>query len=347
MTPKKLVDNIGSIDDFGVSGGYDPATLRKEPSKKPSNEETDSYVVNWENGETDETVEPFIVESRETRKGIIKTVYPLMPFCRWCSPAARREDDSEWTSGWSEEGAEVRMHKREARLVGLSPEEHYSFSLVEKKGEVICQVCEQSPLEGKEIKQPIMTVKNPIAPSPAVFDVNAPQLGIRTEGSVIRIPESLVAKWVAKDQLKSGDLVIGCEAKLYSLSATKFLETAVWDETHKEWILSVSKCKLVPALIAELDEERLSITQELLISWRKTALSVKHLVAANNNGLTYTTSLQEFLVGGYSEGSSWVFDVDNCSGPSFMDLEWLLAEDEVVETIEFDKQSKQTDILDF
>ena len=37
MTPKKLVDNIGSIDDFGVSGGYDPATLRKEPSKKPSN----------------------------------------------------------------------------------------------------------------------------------------------------------------------------------------------------------------------------------------------------------------------------------------------------------------------
>jgi len=347
MTPKKLVDNIGSIDDFGVSGGYDPATLRKEPSSKPSNEESDGYIIKWENGENDETVKPFIVESRETRKGIQKTVYPLMPFCRWCSPAARREDDSEWTSGWSEEGAEVRMHKREARLVGLSPEEHYSFTLVEIKGEVICNVCEQSPLVGKEIKKPIMTVKKPIESNPVVFDVHASQFGIRAEGSVIRIPESLVAKWVAKDQLKSGDLVIGDGEKLYSLSAPKFLETAVWDETNKEWILSVSKCKLVPALIAELDDDRLTINQDRLISWRKTALSVKHLVAANDNGLTYTTSLQEFLVGGYSEGSSWVFDIDNCSGPYFMDLEWLLAEDEDLEIIESEKQSKQTDILDF
>ena len=100
MTNKKLVDNIGSIDDYGVTGGYDPATLRKEPSEKPSNEEAVGFTITWENGETDETVKPFIVESRETSKGIKKTVYPLMPFCRWCSPAARREDDSEWTSGW-------------------------------------------------------------------------------------------------------------------------------------------------------------------------------------------------------------------------------------------------------
>ncbi len=347
MTKKQLVDNIGSIDDFGVSGGYDPATLRKEPSSKPSNEESDGYVVKWENGENNETVKPFIVESRETRKGVKKTVYPLMPFCRWCSPAARREDDSEWTSGWSEEGAEVRMHKREARLVGLSPEEHYSFSLVERNGEVICEVCEQAPDDGVEITKPIMTVKKPVESNPTVFDVTSPQFGIKTEDSIIRIPESLVAKWVAKDQLKNGDLVIGDKDKLYSIPASKFLETAVWDETNKEWILSISKCQLVPALIAQLDDERLSINQDSLLSWRKTALSVKHLVAANNNGLTYTTSLQEFLVGGYSEGSSWVFDVDNCSGPYFMDLEWLLAEDEDVETLIEDKQGTQMDILDF
>ena len=347
MTNKKLVDNIGSIDDYGVTGGYDPATLRKEPSEKPSNEEAVGFTITWENGETDETVKPFIVESRETSKGIKKTVYPLMPFCRWCSPAARREDDSEWTSGWSEEGAEVRMPKREARLVGLSPEDHYSFSLVERKGEVICEVCEQSPADGKEVSKPVMTVKKPLVSQPAVFDVNAPQLGIRTDDSVIRIPESLVAKWVAKGQLKQGDLVIGNADKLYSIPAPKFLETAVWDETNKEWILSISKCELVPALIATLDDDRLTIEMEKLIGWRKTALSVKHLVASNNNGMAYTTSLQEFLVGGYKEGSSWVFDIDNCSGPYFMDLDWLLAEDEAGEIDNPPSSTKQTDILDF
>mgnify|MGYP001169608113 FL=1 len=270
-----------------------------------------------------------------------------MPFCRWCSPAARREDDSEWTSGWSEEGAEVRMPKREARLVGLSPEDHYSFSLVERKGEVICEVCEQSPADGKEVSKPVMTVKKPLVSQPAVFDVNAPQLGIRTDDSVIRIPESLVAKWVAKGQLKQGDVVIGNADKLYSIPAPKFLETAVWDETNKEWILSISKCELVPALIATLDDDRLTIEMEKLISWRKTALSVKHLVASNNNGMAYTTSLQEFLVGGYKEGSLWVFDIDNCSGPYFMDLDWLLAEDEAGEIDNPHSSTKQTDILDF
>ena len=121
----------------------------------------------------------------------------------------------------------------------------------------------------------------------------------------------------------------------------------MWDETNKEWILSISKCALVPALIAKLDDDRLTIEMEKLISWRKTALSVKHLVASNNNGMAYTTSLQEFLVGGYKEGSLWVFDIDNCSGPYFMDLDWLLAEDDVEEIDNPPSSSKQTDILDF
>ena len=196
MSNKKLVDNIGSVDDFGVTGGYDPATLPKNPkTTTPTNEV--GYTTVWEKGESEEP-KPFIIEVRETRKGIKKTVYPILPFCRWCSPAARREDDSEWTSGWNEEGAEVRMPKRESRLVGLSPEEHYSFTLVERSGKVMCKICEQSPSDGKEVQKPIMTIQKPVVANPAVFDVNANQLGIKIESSIIRIPEHLVAKWVAK-----------------------------------------------------------------------------------------------------------------------------------------------------
>lgn len=346
MNAKKLVDNIGSVDDFGISGGYDPATLPKNPKKKSPSNEDEVYKVVWEKGVSEEPA-PFFLETRETRKGIKKTVYPILPFCRWCSPAARREDDSEWTSGWSEEGAEVRMPKREARLVGLAPEEHYSFSLTERNGVVICNVCEQSPSDGKNVEKPIMSIKKPITHSPAMFDLHASQLGIKIESTIIRIPEHLVAKWVAKGQLTSGDLVMGESDRLYTLSASTLLETAVWDETNKEWVLSISKCKTIPALVASVDDERLTINQSDLISWRKTALSVKHLVAAHNNGLTYTTSLQEFLVGGYSEGSKWYFDIDNCSGPYFMDLEWLIAEDVESQSPTMESYSKQTDILDY
>ena len=346
MTTKKLVDNIGSVDDFGVTGGYDPATLSKTPSIKTPKNEGESYTIIWEKGDSEEPI-PYILESRETRKGVKKTVYPILPFCRWCSPAARRDDDSEWTSGWSEEGAEVRMPKREARLVGLSPNEHYSFSLVEKNGVVRCKVCEQAPMDGKEVNRPIMTIKKPLVHTPAIFDSQSKQLGIKVEDSIIRIPEHLVARWVAKGQLDEGELVMGEKDNLYSLKANKLLHTAVWDENNKEWILSISKCNTVPALIANLDDERLNIPLVDLISWRKTALSVKHLVAAHNNGLTYTTSLQEFLVGGYTEGSKWYFDIDNCSGPYFMDLEWLLLEESNINSAVTDTTFTQTDILDF
>lgn len=345
MATKKLVDNIGSIDDFGVTGGYDPATLPKNPSKQtPENE--DGYTVVWEKGESEEP-KPFVIESRETRKGVKKTVYPMLPFCRWCSPAARRDEDAEWTSGWNEEGAEVRMPKRDARLIGLPPEDHYSFSLVERVGEVLCKICGQSPSDGKEVVKPIMVIQNPIVSNPAVFDVKATQLGIKIESSIIRIPEHLVARWVAKGQLDTGELVVGENDKLYSISAPKLLETAVWDESNKEWVLSISKCQSIPALVASLEDDRLTISQSDLINWRKTALSVKHLVAAHFQGLTYTTSLQEFLVGGYSEGAKWYFDIDNCSGPYFMDLEWLLQEDEPVTTPPSTPIPKQTDILDY
>ena len=346
MTTKKLIDNVGSVDDFGVTGGYDPATLSKTPSIKTPKNEENSYTIIWEKGDSEEP-DPYIIESRETRKGVKKTVYPILPFCRWCSPAARRDDDSEWTSAWSEEGAEVRMPKREARLVGLSPNEHYSFSLVEKSGVVRCKVCEQAPMDGKEVNRPVMTIKKPLVHTPAVFDTQAKQLGIKVEESIIRIPEHLVAKWVAKGQLDEGELVMGEQDNLYSLKANKLLHTAVWDETNKEWILSISKCNIIPSLIANLDDERLHIPLVDVISWRKTALSVKHLVAAHNNGLTYTTSLQEFLVGGYTEGSKWYFDIDNCSGPYFMDLEWLLPEESNINSAVTDTTFTQTDILDF
>ena len=43
------------------------------------------------------------------------------PFVNGVVPASNREEDEEWTSGWSDDGAEVRMTKREARLKGVAP----------------------------------------------------------------------------------------------------------------------------------------------------------------------------------------------------------------------------------
>jgi len=347
MATKKLVDNIGSVDDFGVTGGYDPSTIRKEPTKSRPPNEGEAYVIKWEMEESKDDPKPFVIETRETTKGVIKTIYPLLPFCRGCSPAARREGDSEWSSGWNEEGAEVRMPKGDARLVGVPPEEHYSFTLVERNGEVICNVCEQSPDAEKELDIPILTIQKPLKRTPVTFNAESSQLGIRVEASIIRIPEYLVAKWVAKGQLKSGDLVVGDMEKLYSIPTSQLLRKSIWDETNKEWILSLSKCRQSPALVASIEDDRLTIPQETLIEWRKTALSVSHIVAAHNNGLTHTTSLHEFLVGGYSEGSKWYFDIDNCSGPYFMELEWLTSKDADKKETSDLPSTKQTDILDY
>ena len=358
MVEKKLVDNIGSVDDFGLTGGYDPAVLRKEPKKeRPLDEGVIVVKKRWEKsgyaqmGNYDsESVEPlsFVVESRETSKGVKKTVFPLLPFCRWCSPAAQRDDDAEWTSGWSEDGAEVRMSKRDARLVGVAPADYYSFSLIERKGNIICMACEQSPLDGVEKEVPVKIITKPVEVMPANYDIESPQFGIKVEKEIIRIPEQLVAKWVAHGQLKTGEIAIGNNTHIYSIQSTHLLEAAVWDITNKEWVLSFSKCKKTKILEAELINDVLSIKKETLIGWRKSALSVQSIVGGNSNGLTYTTTLQEFLVGGYEQGSQWVVDTDNCSGPYFMDLSWI-NEDYTKGSTEVKKSDdyNQTDIFDF
>lgn len=357
MVEKKLVDSIGSVDDFGVTGGYDPSSLGDEPSKKTPSREEDGISVIWEKSEENisgderqkvDSPESYIVESRETSKGTIRTVYPLLPFCKWCSPAAQRENDAEWTSGWNEDGAEVRMSKKESRLSGLAHHQYYSFTLTQQEGDIICQICGQSPSDGQEISIPVKVVRKPKKHSPVEYDVEAKQLGIQCEDEIIRIPERLVANWVSRGQLQTGVIAIGNEDSIYTLSASDLLKEAIWDETNKEWLLSTAKCERMKVLRAELIEESLTVPLEILIGWRQTALSVDSIVAASHAGLTYTTSLSEYLAGGKEEGSMWKYETANCSGPYFMDMDMLNADNATPSSLLTEKpRSKQTDILDY
>ena len=357
MVEKKLVDSIGSVDDFGVTGGYEPTSLGDEPSKQTPMREEDGISVIWEksgesiSGENRNSItssEPYIVESRDTVKGVIRTVYPLLPFCKWCSPAARRENDNEWTSGWNEEGAEVRMSQRESRLSGVPHSDYYSFTLTEQQGDIICENCGQSPAKGEEVAIPVKVIRNLKKKTPVEYDVEAVQLGIKCKGEIIRIPERLVANWVSRGQLQQGVLAIGHEDSNYTLTASDLLKEAIWDETNKEWLLSTTKCTRMKVLRAELIEDTLTVPVEILIGWRQTALSVDSIVAASHAGLTYTTSLSEYLAGGKEEGSMWEYETANCSGPYFMDMEMLNREIEPQAPVLPEKpRSKQTDILDY
>lgn len=356
MVEKKLVDSIGSVDDFGVTGGYEPSALGNEPSNKtPARDEGIKVIweksgegISGENRQQIESPEPYILESRETSKGIIRTVYPLLPFCKWCSPAAQRENDNEWTSGWNEEGAEVRMSKKESRLSGIPHSDYYSFTLTEQKGDIMCEVCGQSPAEGQEVSVPVKVVRNPKKKSSVEYDVEAKQLGIQCGNEIIRIPERLVANWVSRGQLQTGVIAIGNEESIYTLHASDLLKEAIWDETNKEWLLSTAKCEKMKVLRAELIEESLTAPLEILIGWRQTALSVDSIVAASHAGLTYTTSLSEFLAGGKEEGSMWKYETANCSGPYFMDMEMLNTENTTqAPDLPEKPRSRQTDILDY
>ena len=347
------MDSLGSVDDYGAKGEFpilDP--VKKEPVKEDSTlhiyKETQSHAVLGKTVKL-KTEEPnYFVEERETKKGVIKTVWPLRPYCKWCSPAAERDEDDEWTSGWSDDGAEIRMSKREARLNSYSFEKHYSFTLIERNGEVVCTTCDNPPQSGTYTTE-IQTIQSNTKKEPTVYDLESPQMGIKVDKSLARFPASLISMWVETKSLKSGTLLFAKEDILYSIPAADFLYKAVLDESNNEWLLGLTKCIKTPCLHAQVDGEYLTAKHENIISWRKTALSVKHTVAAENHGVTYTIPLSSFLARGKSEGSYWRIALSECMGPYFMTTDDVAEKKRSHFEVEMKvkEDGKQTDLFDY
>lgn len=348
---KSVVDTLGSVDDYGAKAEFpilDPAPKTEDSSSeiKLFFESKNQAVLGRFSKEKKE-IEKYIVEKKETKHGTRTTVWPLRPFCKWCSPASVRKEDEEWTSGWSDDGAEVRMTKRDARLKGVAPDDYYSFTLVERKGEVVCTECDLSPTS-EQTEHPIITVATAKRP-PTVYDLTQPQKGIKVGKSVARFPADLVSYWVESKSLDEGLLVFAKGKSLYSIKANLLLSKSVLDETNNEWLLGLTKCSKTRCLPAETDGTNILAPQETVISWRKTALSVGNIVAADNEGVTYTIPLHLFLARGGAQGSNWMTSLEYCEGPYFMTTEALNEKTKMPEKVEAKEKPRegQSSLFDF
>ena len=348
---KSVVDTLGSVDDYGATAEF---PILKPNLKDSSSEseirvfsETESQAVLGRETKPKPEVVNYIVEKKETKNGILTTVWPLRPFCKWCSPASNREEDDEWTSGWSDDGAEVRMTKREARLKGVAPDDYYSFTLTEHNGEVVCSTCEQSPMQ-EAAEHPVVTVAT-AKRTPTVYDLEAPQKGIKVGKSVARFPAQLVSYWVETKSLDSGLLVFAKGKDLYSIESRKLLTESVLDETNNEWLLGLTKCSKTRCLPAETNGTHIFAPQDAVVTWRKTALSVENIVAADNEGVTYTIPLHLFLARGGAKGSNWMASLEWCEGPYFMTTEAMYDDSKIPEKVEAQEKPRkgQASLFDF
>ena len=184
---------------------------------------------------------------------------------------------------------------------------------------------------------------------PTTYDLASPQKGIKVGRSVARFPAELVSYWVESKALLSGHIVFAKGKTLYSFEAAKLLELAILDETNNEWLLGLTKCSKTPCLPATITDNVISAPQKDVISWRKTALSVNHIVAADNCGVTYTISLSEFLARGETKGSNWIAPLKECEGPYFMTTEGLNHEQKRPNEVKMEEKprSDQSSLFDF
>ena len=200
--------------------------------------------------------------------------------------------------------------EKRCSVKGVAPDEFYSFTLVERNGEMVCTRCEQLALQEK-VEHPIITVAK-AKRTPTVYDLEAPQKGIKVGKSVARFPAELVSYWVETKSLGFRFIVFAKDKDLYSIKAEKLLTDAVLDETNNEWLLGLMKCSKTRCLPAETNGTEIYAPQDTVIAWRKTALSVGNIVAADNEGVTYTIPLQQFLARGGAKGSNWMTSLEWC-----------------------------------
>ncbi len=348
---KSVVDTLGSVDDYGATAEF--PILEHTPKENQEKSaikvfaETETEAVLGRYTKTKDEIVNYIVEKKETKFGTRTTVWPLRPFCKWCSPASNRKDDDEWTSGWSDDGAEVRMTKRDARLNGVPPDNFYSFTLVERHGELFCTECRQNPTQDTA-EHPIITVAT-TKRNPTIYDLESPQKGIKVGKSVARFPAALVSYWVESKSLDEGLLVFAKGKNLYSIEANKLLSESVLDETNNEWLLGLTKCSKTRCLPAQTNGTHILAPQDTVVAWRKTALSVENIVAADNEGITYTIPLHLFLARGGAKGSNWMASLDYCEGPYFMTTDVLSDESKMPKKVEAQEKPRQdqSSLFDF
>ena len=320
---KKAIDALGSVDDYGVQErepikSKTPDAKVSESSSKwktPTIVEASPSTVVCGNEKSPKEANPDYLVG-ETRWGD-KMTWPLKPYCVFCSPAAPKTNDTERIQGFDEYGAEKRMNMREHRLIGLSPDQHFSFSLIETDEGILCSKCGAEPLdEHHDEITPVVSVEQSDF-DPAIFDATKLMLGIEVGEAMFRIPNDLVTRWVEQPDFNNRIIHIIKRKVIFSIKGKSFLSNAVYDKGNHQWLLNPQRCLESSYLFAKIKGKNLWADLHLIKEWRATALPMETKIVAKENGLYWSINQGDFLRGGFNVDGGWGSSLRNCEGPLF------------------------------
>ena len=320
LPEKKAIDALGSIDDYGVIDG------------EPFGGST--HIGNTDEAR-DEWVEPIIISAPEKvvcgqevrEKKVIpnyivaqnrwgdKLTWPLKPYCVPCSPAAPKMNDSERVYGFDDMGAEKRMSAKESRLVGLTPDKHYSFTLIETERGVICSKCGHNTMEEviEEVVEVVKLEKHTY--EPAVYDPTKLMLGIEIGEQFFRFPNEVVSIWVEEENFENKVIYVVKRGVIFTTKGKEFLRDSVYDKKNNQWLLSPHKCTKQTALKVRIKGNNMWADIDTITDWRKTALPMETKIIAQNESKHWVISQQEFLRKGFNVDGGWGVSLKVCDGP--------------------------------
>jgi len=318
---KKAVDALGSIDDYGIIDGepfgqdpiiavsdkariewVEPKLIWGDPKKVVCGEEIKAkrkppqYVV------------------AESRWGE-KITWPLKPYCTPCSPAAPKLNDKEKIYGFDELGAEKRMSAKDSRLVGTTPDKHFSFTLIEIEGVIMCSVCGYKTSE--DIDEEVVSVVKveDLQYEPSAYDPQKLMLGIEVGEQFFRFPNDLVSQWVEQTGFQDQPIHILKRNIVFTTKGKRFLRDAVYDTKNNQWLLSPHKCNQSTALNAHVKGNNMWVELSTIIEWRKTAIPMETLIVGVRDNVHWTITQQELLQKGFNVDGGWGLSLKLCSGP--------------------------------
>jgi hypothetical protein len=318
---KKAVDALGSIDDYGIIDGepigYETHIVKNDEArfewKEPKIVWGDpEKVVCGDEVKPKRSPPKYVVA--ESRWGE-KITWPLKPYCTPCSPAAPKENDREKIYGFDEMGAEKRMSAKESRLIGTTPDKHFSFTLIEKGGEIVCSVCGFKTTQ--DIQEDIVSVVKVEEPvyEPSVYDPKKLMLGIEVGEQFFRFPNDLVSKWVEQDDFQEQPIHILKRKIIFTTKGKEFLRDAVYDEKNNQWLLSPHKCNQSSALNAQVKGNNMWVDLPTILQWRKTAMPMETLIVCVKDNVHWTITQQDLLRKGFNVDGGWGVSLKICSGP--------------------------------
>ena len=317
---KRAVDALGSIDDYGIRGEpIGNSTLIGKPDDTRGEwKEPIFFVGDAQKVVCGDEIKPkkknpnYIVG--ETRWGD-KVTWPLKPYCIPCSPAAPKENDKEKIYGFDDMGAEKRMSAKESRLIGTTPDKHFSFTLIETAEGVICSQCgHKTTDEVVEEVVNIVRIEEPVY-EPATYDPAKLMLGIQVGEQFFRFPNELVSLWVEQEGFEDKPLHIVKRGTIFTTKGKEFLRDAVYDNKNNQWLLSPHKCSKHDSLKVIIKGRNMWAPLDKITEWRKTALPMVTAIIAEEAGKYWTTSQQDFLRKGFNVDGGWGLSLSLCEGP--------------------------------